>query len=216
MARARARDRGELVASASGSTGRSGISIAQPSRKSATCSIRSIGGFARVKRKTSCAKWCAISVHRYGVNMKSFCEDLCMTWDEIADAGARSARHDRRAHRQPCHPQEDIGPRGAVRTGNGTRGDRIRDRRAARNISPIRSATRHRPAEREYRLAQELGFKTATTTNPGVLFPEHADQLMALPRISLNGEYQQMRYVRVLMSGAATAMWNRFGRGKAA
>jgi peptidoglycan/xylan/chitin deacetylase (PgdA/CDA1 family) len=22
---------------------------------------------------------------RYGVNMKSFCEDLCMTWDEIAD-----------------------------------------------------------------------------------------------------------------------------------
>ena len=71
-------------------------------------------------------------------------------------------------------------------------------------------------AEREYRLAKELGFQTATTTNPGVLFPEHANQLMALPRISLNGEYQQMRYVRVLMSGAATAMWNRFGRSKAA
>jgi peptidoglycan/xylan/chitin deacetylase (PgdA/CDA1 family) len=69
---------------------------------------------------------------------------------------------------------------------------------------------------REFALAAELGFKTAVTTRPGVLFPEHSAHLTALPRISLNGEYQQLRYVRVLLSGAATAMWNGFRRVDAA
>jgi len=69
---------------------------------------------------------------------------------------------------------------------------------------------------REFRIAAEVGFKTAVTTRPGVLFPEHAGHLTALPRISLNGEYQQRRYAKVLLSGAATALWNGFRRVDAA
>ncbi len=69
---------------------------------------------------------------------------------------------------------------------------------------------------REFALARELGFKTAVTTRPGVLFPEHRERLMALPRISLNGEFQRLRYLKVLTSGAATALWNRFQRVDAA
>ena len=61
---------------------------------------------------------------------------------------------------------------------------------------------------REFEIASELGFKTAVTTQPGVLFRGHRKILTALPRISLNGEYQRLRYVRVLLSGSATAMWN--------
>ena len=65
---------------------------------------------------------------------------------------------------------------------------------------------------RDFRLAAELGYATAVTTRPGVLFPEHRAHLMALPRISLNGEYQQLRYAKVLMSGAATTLKNRLRR----
>ena len=45
---------------------------------------------------------------------------------------------------------------------------------------------------REFAIAAELGFKTAVTTRPGVLFRGTAAHLTALPRISLNGEYQQL------------------------
>jgi peptidoglycan/xylan/chitin deacetylase (PgdA/CDA1 family) len=69
---------------------------------------------------------------------------------------------------------------------------------------------------REFALARELGFATAVTTRPGMLFPEHRAHLTALPRISLNGEFQSPRYVRVLVSGAATALWNGFRRVDAA
>lgn len=54
---------------------------------------------------------------------------------------------------------------------------------------------------REFSLAREIGFRTAVTTRPGGLYPHHAGQLTALPRISLNGYFQQRRYVDVFASG---------------
>ena len=80
----------------------------------------------------------------------------------------------------------------------------------ARIIWPIRSATARPPGPREFRIATELGFKTAVTTRPGVIFRRHAEHLTALPRISLNGDFQRPRYAKVLISGAATGLWNGF------
>jgi peptidoglycan/xylan/chitin deacetylase (PgdA/CDA1 family) len=70
--------------------------------------------------------------------------------------------------------------------------------------------------QREFRLAKAAGFKTAVTTRPGMIFPESADHLTALQRISLNGNYQDERIIPILTSGAATAMWNGFRRIDAA
>lgn len=69
---------------------------------------------------------------------------------------------------------------------------------------------------REFALARTAGFKTAVTTRPGMIFPESADHLTALQRVSLNGNYQDERIIPVLTSGAATAVWNGFRRIDAA
>jgi peptidoglycan/xylan/chitin deacetylase (PgdA/CDA1 family) len=63
---------------------------------------------------------------------------------------------------------------------------------------------------RDFAIIRELGFSTATTTRKGILFPEHANHLHALPRVSLNGDYQTQRYIPVFLSGAPFALWNRF------
>ena len=54
---------------------------------------------------------------------------------------------------------------------------------------------------RDFRICQDLGFKTAVTTRKAVVFPAHKDHLTALPRVSLNGEYQRQRYVELFLSG---------------
>ena len=43
---------------------------------------------------------------------------------------------------------------------------------------------------------------------PGVLLAEHARTLHALPRLTVDGDFQRLRYLDVLLSGAGTALWN--------
>ncbi|SJM89510.1 conserved hypothetical protein [Crenothrix polyspora] len=62
-------------------------------------------------------------------------------------------------------------------------------------------------SNREFNIIEDLGFKTATTTRKQVIRAEHSKQLFELPRIPLNGHYQQQRYVRLLLSGVPTGLW---------
>jgi peptidoglycan/xylan/chitin deacetylase (PgdA/CDA1 family) len=65
---------------------------------------------------------------------------------------------------------------------------------------------------REFRIAKELGLETAVTTQKGLLYLENANSLTALPRLSLNGDYQDIRYVKALLSGVPFAVMNTLQR----
>lgn len=62
---------------------------------------------------------------------------------------------------------------------------------------------------REHAVAAELGFASAVTTRPGLIFPAHRAHPTALPRLSVNGNYQSLDALEVLLSGAPFALWNR-------
>jgi peptidoglycan/xylan/chitin deacetylase (PgdA/CDA1 family) len=152
---------------------------------------------------------------RYGVDLKALCDELCMTWEDIAELsrdplvtiGAHTVNHPmlKKTSDRVARSEMEMS-RAVIESAIG-----IRPEHFAYPVGDLTSA-----GPREFALAAELGFKTAVTTQPGVLFREHRRHLTSLPRISLNGEYQQLRYLRVLMSGTATAMWNGFRRPKAA
>lgn len=65
---------------------------------------------------------------------------------------------------------------------------------------------------REFMLARRAGFDLAVTTRPGMLHPDHDRHRTALPRISLNGYFQSLRHLEVLLSGLPFRLLNGFRR----
>jgi peptidoglycan/xylan/chitin deacetylase (PgdA/CDA1 family) len=152
---------------------------------------------------------------RYQVDIAAFCRELCMSWSELEELardplvtiGAHTVNHVRLAKVPEKTARAEMRQSAAVI-------ESALGQRPVHLSYPVGDPTSAGP--REFAIARELGFKTAVTTRPGVLFPQHREHLTALPRISLNGEYQQLRYVEVLLSGAATAILNKFRRVDAA
>jgi peptidoglycan/xylan/chitin deacetylase (PgdA/CDA1 family) len=151
----------------------------------------------------------------YHVDVAAFCDELCMNWREIAELaadplvtiGAHTVNHPILAKLSKETVRSEMELSSSVIEAALA----VRPRHLSYPYGDRASA-----GTREFEIAAELGFKTAVTTRPGVLFPKHRQHMTALPRISLNGDYQRMRYVRVLLSGAATAMWSGFRRLDAA
>jgi peptidoglycan/xylan/chitin deacetylase (PgdA/CDA1 family) len=145
---------------------------------------------------------------RYGVELTAPCRDLCMDWSEIATFAAE--------------PLCTIGAHTVNHVFLSKVTAEVARSEMQRSVEVIQAALGRRPEHfaypygdasaagpREFALAAGLGFKTAVTTRPGVLLPSHKGRLTSLPRISLNGHFQAVRYVDVLLSGVPFAIARR-------
>ena len=148
---------------------------------------------------------------RYRIDRAQLCVSDSLTWEQIATLarhplctiGAHTEAHCAMAKLTESEIADDI--ERCLKTLTDVTGER--PRHFAYPYGDSGSA-----ATREFELMESVGFASAVTTRKGVLFAEHADHLMALPRVSLNGEYQQARYVTLYASGAPFALWNGFKR----
>ncbi len=61
---------------------------------------------------------------------------------------------------------------------------------------------------REFEMTKKLDMVTAVTTQKGLLYEDHANALTSLPRLSLNGDFQDLRFIAVMLSGLPFLIWN--------
>jgi peptidoglycan/xylan/chitin deacetylase (PgdA/CDA1 family) len=149
------------------------------------------------------------------VDATSLVERLCLDWGGLAQMarhplvtiGAHTLTHPTLAKWGETRMREEMaGSREAIRRRLG--------------VTPAHFSypfgDRQAAGVREFDAAAELGFAGAVTTRPGVLFAAHARHLHALPRISINGMFQDARRFETLISGVPTLIWNRGRRCDAA
>jgi peptidoglycan/xylan/chitin deacetylase (PgdA/CDA1 family) len=141
------------------------------------------------------------------VEPRQLTTSLCLDWQglatlahhELASIGAHSVTHARLA-----------------KLGAGAAAREMADSRAAiaRELGvgvrhfcyPVGDAAS--AGKREFDLARDLGFASAVTTRPGMIFAEHREHLHALPRLSINGRHQSLEEIDILLTGAPFALMN--------
>ena len=143
-----------------------------------------------------------------GVSPSNLVDELCMDWKDLArlvdhplaTIGCHTLTHSRLAKMGP-EPMRD-----ELRVSRRQLEDRLGV--PVRHVCyPYGWATA--AGTREFATAAGLGFATGVTTRPGVLTGAYAAAPTALPRISVNGLWQSVGALDVLLSGLGFALWNR-------
>jgi peptidoglycan/xylan/chitin deacetylase (PgdA/CDA1 family) len=173
-----------------------------PAEKSAA--FASIYGWLRSINEDDARAYVHDMCANAGVESRALCSEVMMTWDEIRQMavdprvtiGAQTRRHYALAKLTLAEARAEI-EESVRRITRETGGP-------CRHFSyPYGDETSAGP--REFDIVREMGLKTGVTTRNGLIRREHGDKLTALPRLTLRGDYQHPRYVKVLLSGVTFA-----------
>ncbi len=142
---------------------------------------------------------------RYGLDLEKHCRRLIMDWGELktfvdqplCTIGAHTVHHYELAKLDRTRATREIE-------------QSLRVIEAQYGIMPEHFSYpiggKNSAGPREFEIARKLGLRSAVTTRPGGLYGRDKDNLLALPRVSLNGMFQNKRYVEVLATGAIFSM----------
>lgn len=141
----------------------------------------------------------------HGIDMAALTRELAMSWSDVrklsnqcyASIEAHTASHVALSQMTLDDARADI-VRGIAR-----HEDEL-GRRPVHFSYPYGDPTS--AGERDFELVKDFGFRSATTTRKGFIRASHAQAMTCLPRLSLNGDYQDLRIFDVLMSGLPFAL----------
>jgi peptidoglycan/xylan/chitin deacetylase (PgdA/CDA1 family) len=160
-------------------------------------------------------QWIGSFCAAHGIDLQAMCRAEAMSWTELRDMAA-DPLCTLGAHTVNHFALAKLAEADALREAVDSRARIVEETGAEVRFFayPYGDATSAGP--RDFALIAEAGFEAAVTTRKGLIYPAHRHHLTALPRVSLNGGFQKLRYVDVLLSGTAFAMWNGFKRVAAA
>ncbi|MGE0844827.1 MAG: polysaccharide deacetylase family protein [Flavobacteriaceae bacterium] len=143
----------------------------------------------------------------YKIDLAALCREASMSWAEIgtiaADPLCTIGAHTMGHH--ALAKLDDRRMRGEIEGGRRILADAI-GREPEFFAYPYGDSCS--AGKREFEAVADLGFKLAVTTNQAVISRGARERLFSLPRVSLNGDYQSMHYVDLLLSGVPFALYN--------
>ncbi|SHL72605.1 Peptidoglycan/xylan/chitin deacetylase, PgdA/CDA1 family [Roseibium suaedae] len=143
---------------------------------------------------------------QYDVDLRAICDELMMTWDELralSDEPLVSLGAHTDGHFALARLEEDEARRQIFLSV-----ERMRHElgRSPKHFAyPYGNTVAVSP--RDGQLAAEAGFASAVTTMPGVLRSASARNPMMLPRVSLNGRFQDPYIIDQYLTGAPFALY---------
>jgi len=167
----------------------------------------SIGGLVRGWRELRRMSQLDLAVEA-GVNTSRLTTECCLCWDEVqtlarepeVSIGAHTLSHPILAKCQATSAAHQI-----------AESKSLLERRLGRPVGHLAYPFGDPSAVgvRECQLARQAGYATAVISRPGHVFPAHLAHLHALPRVSINGSFQDTKTLRALLSGVPFWIRNR-------